>query len=61
IIANKQKSEDIYYSVCRCTGNMRINLVCGTIGCGQHVNGHAKDIFNKTHHPYFMELQSQCV
>ncbi|KAJ2345643.1 hypothetical protein GGH91_002466 [Coemansia sp. RSA 2671] len=48
-------------SVCGQTGDLWICLVCGTIGCGRYVNGHAKDHFNETQHPYSMELQSQCV
>ncbi|KAJ2412933.1 hypothetical protein GGI10_003380 [Coemansia sp. RSA 2530] len=44
---------------CRCL--QRWGDVCGTIGCGRYVNGHAKDHFNETQHPYSMELQSQCV
>ncbi|KAJ2820021.1 hypothetical protein GGI24_004613 [Coemansia furcata] len=54
-------AEDNCCSVCGRTGDLWICLVCGTIGCGRYVNGHAKDHFNETQHPYSMELQSQCV
>ncbi|KAJ2881983.1 hypothetical protein IWW38_005721, partial [Coemansia aciculifera] len=61
VIDGKQNSEDNCCSVCGRTGDLWICLVCGTIGCGRYVNGHAKDHFNETQHPYSMELQSQCV
>ncbi|KAI8323273.1 BRAP2-domain-containing protein [Martensiomyces pterosporus] len=48
-------------SVCREANDLWICLICGTIGCGRYVNGHAKDHFNQTQHPYSMELESQCV
>ncbi|KAJ2336971.1 hypothetical protein GGI00_000521 [Coemansia sp. RSA 2681] len=58
---DNSESEANCCSVCGCTGDLWICLVCGTIGCGRYVNGHAKDHFNETQHPYSMELQSQCV
>ncbi|ORX66622.1 BRAP2-domain-containing protein [Linderina pennispora] len=42
-------------------GDLWICLICGTIGCGRYVNGHAKDHFSQTQHPYSMELESQRV
>ncbi|KAJ1958268.1 hypothetical protein GGI12_004778, partial [Dipsacomyces acuminosporus] len=48
-------------SICKETNDLWICLICGTIGCGRYVNGHAKDHFSQTQHPYSMELESQCV
>ncbi|KAJ2458170.1 hypothetical protein GGI03_005891 [Coemansia sp. RSA 2337] len=59
--ADTSEAEDNCCNVCGRTGDLWICLVCGTIGCGRYVNGHAKDHFNETQHPYSMELQSQCV
>ncbi|KAJ2740067.1 hypothetical protein GGI20_006002 [Coemansia sp. BCRC 34301] len=59
--ADGSESEANCCHVCGCTGDLWICLVCGTIGCGRYVNGHAKDHFSETQHPYSMELQSQCV
>ncbi|KAJ2493471.1 hypothetical protein IWW37_000560 [Coemansia sp. RSA 2050] len=60
-VAEGSGAESNCCSVCGRTGDLWICLVCGTIGCGRYVNGHAKDHFNETQHPYSMELQSQCV
>ncbi|KAJ1948797.1 hypothetical protein FBU59_001428 [Linderina macrospora] len=48
-------------SVCQGDTDLWICLICGTIGCGRYVNGHAKDHFSQTQHPYSMELESQRV
>ncbi|KAJ2746535.1 hypothetical protein GGI19_006407, partial [Coemansia pectinata] len=41
--ADTRKSEDNCCNVCGRTGDLRVCLVYGTIGCGRYVNGHAKD------------------
>ncbi|KAJ1943184.1 hypothetical protein EC988_006300, partial [Linderina pennispora] len=58
---NTERSSDNRCSVCQGGGDLWICLICGTIGCGRYVNGHAKDHFSQTQHPYSMELESQRV
>ncbi|KAJ2845508.1 hypothetical protein IWW36_004755 [Coemansia brasiliensis] len=47
--------------ICGRTSDLWICLICGIIGCGRYANGHAKDHFEQTQHPYSMELNSQNV
>ncbi|KAJ2080348.1 hypothetical protein H4R24_003132 [Coemansia sp. RSA 988] len=47
--------------ICERKNDLWICLICGTIGCGRYANGHAKDHFELTQHPYSMELESQSV
>ncbi|KAI9468026.1 BRCA1-associated protein 2-domain-containing protein [Coemansia mojavensis] len=47
--------------ICGRTSDLWICLICGVIGCGRYANGHAKDHFEQTQHPYSMELNSQNV
>ncbi|KAJ2454080.1 hypothetical protein EV183_001803 [Coemansia sp. RSA 2336] len=47
--------------ICGRTSDLWICLICGVIGCGRYANGHAKDHFEHTQHPYSMELSSQNV
>ncbi|KAI9500513.1 hypothetical protein GGI25_001633 [Coemansia spiralis] len=46
---------------CGLTTDLWVCLICGTIGCGRYANGHAKSHFERTQHPYSMELKSQRV
>ncbi|KAJ2764391.1 hypothetical protein IWQ57_005184, partial [Coemansia nantahalensis] len=48
-------------SVCQRTDGLWICLICGSVGCGRYANGHAKDHYEQTQHPYSMELESQGV
>ncbi|KAJ2791275.1 hypothetical protein H4R20_006887, partial [Coemansia guatemalensis] len=54
-------SEQNCCHICKRTNDLWICLICGTIGCGRYANGHAKDHFEQTQHPYSMELESQSV
>ncbi|PIA13017.1 zf-UBP-domain-containing protein, partial [Coemansia reversa NRRL 1564] len=54
-------SEQSRCHICERTNDLWICLICGTIGCGRYANGHAKDHFGQTQHPYSMELESQSV
>ncbi|KAJ2713966.1 hypothetical protein H4R19_001978 [Coemansia spiralis] len=47
--------------VCQRTNDLWMCLICGTVGCGRYANGHAKDHYEQTQHPYSMELVSQGV
>ncbi|KJE89621.1 BRCA1 associated protein [Capsaspora owczarzaki ATCC 30864] len=46
---------------CDCTSSLWICLICGHIGCGRYVDGHAYEHFRETQHTYAMELESQRV
>ncbi|KAJ2359695.1 hypothetical protein H4S01_006051, partial [Coemansia sp. RSA 2610] len=61
IAAQDATSEQSRCHVCKRTNDLWICLICGTIGCGRYANGHAKDHFEQTQHPYSMELDSQNV
>ncbi|KAJ2465741.1 hypothetical protein EV174_006616, partial [Coemansia sp. RSA 2320] len=46
---------------CGITHDLWICLVCGAVGCGRYANGHAKEHFAATQHPYAMEVQTRSV
>lgn len=48
-------------SVCDCTDDLWICLVCGNVGCGRYKGGHAKDHWKETAHSFALELETQYV
>lgn len=48
-------------SVCDCTDDLWICLICGYVGCGRYKGGHAKDHWKETAHCFALELETQHV
>lgn len=48
-------------SVCDCTDDLWICLICGYLGCGRYKGGHAKDHWKETAHCFSLELETQHV
>lgn len=48
-------------SVCDCTSDLWICLICGYVGCGRYKGGHAKDHWKETAHSFSLELETQHV
>ncbi|KAI8950254.1 hypothetical protein F4801DRAFT_549610 [Xylaria longipes] len=48
-------------SVCDCTEDLWICLVCGNVGCGRYKRGHAKEHWKNTAHTFSLELSTQHV
>ena len=48
-------------SVCDCTDDLWICLICGYVGCGRYKGGHAKDHWKDTAHSFALELETQHV
>lgn len=48
-------------SVCDCTDDLWICLLCGYVGCGRYKGGHAKDHWKETAHSFALELETQHV
>ncbi|KAH8161450.1 hypothetical protein CIB48_g6794 [Xylaria polymorpha] len=48
-------------SVCDCTEDLWICLICGNVGCGRYKRGHAKDHWHNTAHTFSLELSTQHV
>eukprot|EP00299_Pterocystis_sp_00344_P014778 c7338_g1_i3.p1 GENE.c7338_g1_i3~~c7338_g1_i3.p1 ORF type:complete len:429 (-),score=79.51 c7338_g1_i3:16-1302(-) len=46
---------------CGVTEDLWMCLICGYIGCGRYLSGHAIDHFNEANHTYAMDLVSQRV
>ncbi|KAI5464608.1 hypothetical protein BGZ63DRAFT_350015 [Mariannaea sp. PMI_226] len=48
-------------SVCDCTDDLWICLICGYVGCGRYKGGHAKDHWKETAHSFALEIETQHV
>ena len=48
-------------SVCDCTDDLWICLICGYVGCGRYKGGHAKDHWKESAHSFALELETQHV
>ncbi|KAI1272403.1 Zn-finger in ubiquitin-hydrolase, partial [Xylaria sp. FL0933] len=48
-------------TVCDCTEDLWICLICGNVGCGRYKRGHAKEHWKKTAHTFSLELSTQHV
>jgi BRCA1-associated protein len=48
-------------SICDCTDDLWICLICGYVGCGRYKGGHAKDHWKETAHSFALELETQYV
>ena len=48
-------------SICDCSDDLWICLICGRIGCGRYKGGHAKDHWKETAHSFALELETQYV
>ncbi|KAF5019986.1 hypothetical protein F66182_7992 [Fusarium sp. NRRL 66182] len=48
-------------TVCDCTDDLWICLICGYVGCGRYKGGHAKDHWKETAHCFALELETQHV
>ncbi|GAP87013.1 putative Zn-finger in ubiquitin-hydrolase [Rosellinia necatrix] len=48
-------------SVCDCTEDLWICLICGNVGCGRYRGGHAKEHWKHTAHTFSLELSTQHV
>ncbi|KFA53123.1 hypothetical protein S40293_03164 [Stachybotrys chartarum IBT 40293] len=48
-------------SVCDCTDDLWICLICGYVGCGRYKGGHAKEHWKQTAHSFSLELETQHV
>lgn len=48
-------------SICDCTDDLWICLICGYVGCGRYKGGHAKDHWKDRAHCFALELETQYV
>lgn len=48
-------------TVCDCTDDLWICLICGYVGCGRYKKGHAKDHWKETAHCFSLEIETQHV
>jgi BRCA1-associated protein len=48
-------------SVCDCTDDLWICLICGNVGCGRYKGGHAKEHWKESAHNFALEIETQHV
>ncbi|RDW88974.1 Zf-UBP-domain-containing protein [Coleophoma cylindrospora] len=48
-------------SVCDCSEDLWICLICGNVGCGRYKGGHAKEHFKDSAHNFALEIETQHV
>jgi BRCA1-associated protein len=48
-------------SVCDCTDDLWICLICGYVGCGRYKGGHAKEHWKESAHNFALEIETQHV
>lgn len=48
-------------SICDCSDDLWICLICGHVGCGRYKGAHAKDHWKETAHSFALELETQHV
>ncbi|KAH6680293.1 BRCA1-associated protein 2-domain-containing protein [Halenospora varia] len=48
-------------SICDCTDDLWICLICGNVGCGRYKGGHAKDHWKEHAHNFALEIETQHV
>jgi BRCA1-associated protein len=48
-------------TVCDCTEDLWICLICGNNGCGRYKGGHAKEHWTESGHNYALEIETQHV
>jgi BRCA1-associated protein len=48
-------------SVCDCTDDLWICLICGSVGCGRYKGGHAKEHWKDSAHNFALEIETQHV
>lgn len=60
-IQTPEPDEDSFCLECKATESLWICLICGHVGCGRYVQGHAHQHYTETHHCYSMQLGSNSV
>jgi BRCA1-associated protein len=48
-------------TVCDCTDDLWICLICGNVGCGRYKGGHAKEHWKESAHNFALEISTQHV
>lgn len=48
-------------TVCDCTDDLWICLICGNVGCGRYKGGHAKEHWKRSAHNFALEIETQHV
>lgn len=54
-------SDDSVCATCSASQSLWICLICGNVGCGRFVSGHAEHHFSETQHTFALELETQRV